>query len=124
MSILIKKFSKPIKIIFSLLSILILFNYLKLNSNTLSNLQIELSLILTALIFPLIINPIVSNKRWQIFLTIYNVHLSLVKLIKISFKSFFLSLSLPSSLGYDAMRILLIGKEKGINLTTNGMTVF
>jgi uncharacterized protein (TIRG00374 family) len=72
----------------------------------------------------LIINPIVSNKRWQLFLTIYNVRLSLVKLIKISFKSFFLALSLPSSLGYDAMRILLLSKEKGINLTTNGITVF
>jgi uncharacterized protein (TIRG00374 family) len=124
MSILIKKFSLIIKIFFSVISILVILNYLKLNNTSLLNHKIGTAPILIAAIFPLFINPIVSNKRWQLFLKIYNVQLSLVKLIKISFKSFFLSLSLPSSLGFDAMRVLLLSKEKGITLTTNGISVF
>jgi uncharacterized protein (TIRG00374 family) len=124
MQVLTKKISLLIKIIFSVASILIIYNYFHVNSATLLNLKIEFKPLIIAIIFPLIINPIVSNIRWQHFLRIYEVHYPLFRLIKISFKAFFLSISLPSSLGFDAVKILLLSKEKKKDISINGISVF
>ncbi|MDD4747582.1 MAG: lysylphosphatidylglycerol synthase transmembrane domain-containing protein [Salinivirgaceae bacterium] len=79
--------------------------------------------ILLALIFPLIINPIISNNRWKIFLDIQGIHEKFFTLAKISFTSIFLGFLLPSSTGFDAIRIYQIEKRNKNKLGAGGASV-
>jgi glycosyltransferase 2 family protein len=64
-----------------------------------------------ALLIPLIINPIISNNRWQIFLKVQGINEKILQLVKISFSSLFLGLVLPATSGSDAIRIYQIEKR-------------
>ncbi|OFX88783.1 MAG: hypothetical protein A2W99_04760 [Bacteroidetes bacterium GWF2_33_16] len=64
-----------------------------------------------ALIIPLIINPIISNNRWKIFLKVQGIDEHFFSLVKINFVSVFFGILLPSSTGFDAIRIYIIEKR-------------
>lgn len=64
-----------------------------------------------ALVIPLIINPIISNNRWKIFLNELGINESFFTLVRISFVSIFLGIALPATSGSDAIRIFQIEKR-------------
>ena len=66
--------------------------------------------LLPALLFPLCINPVVVNNRWKAFLRMQGVEESVGRLMRITFTSTFLGIVLPSSQGYDLLRIYAIEK--------------
>jgi len=67
--------------------------------------------LLVALIFPILVNPIISNNRWKFFLKVQGVNEKIFQLAKINFVSLFLGLTLPSTTGSDALRIYFIEKK-------------
>lgn len=76
-----------------------------------------------ALLIPIIINPIISNNRWKIFLKVQGVNERIINLIKISFKSIFLGIALPATAGSDAIRIFQIEKRHPLLLGVGGASV-
>lgn len=64
-----------------------------------------------ALVIPVIINPIISNNRWKIFLSELGINESFLTLVRISFVSIFLGIALPATSGSDAIRIYQIEKR-------------
>lgn len=63
-----------------------------------------------AAIIPLIVNPIISNNRWKLFLNIQGVNLGFFTLLRTSFIATFLGILFPSTSGSDAIRVILIEK--------------
>lgn len=57
---------------------------------------------------PLLITPAISASRWKVFLKVQGIYEDFFSLVKINFVSFFLGILLPSSTGFDAIRMLLI----------------
>lgn len=64
--------------------------------------------IFIALVIPLFIIPIISSNRWRLFLHYVGVDETAVTLMKINFISMFQGLILPSSQGFDVLRIINI----------------
>ncbi len=64
-----------------------------------------------SVLFPLLINPLITGNRIKFFLSVLGVYESLLTLIKINYKSIFLGVIMPSSIGYDAIRIYEIEKR-------------
>ena len=64
-----------------------------------------------ALLFPILINPIISNNRWKLFLKLQDIKESFFTLVRLNFIAVFLGLVLPSSIGFDAVRVALIEKK-------------
>ncbi len=64
-----------------------------------------------SVLFPLFINPIITGNRLKFFLSTLGINESLITLIKINYKSIFLGVIMPSSIGYDAVRIFEIEKR-------------
>lgn len=81
----------------------------------------ETKYLLIALTFPLCINHIITNNRWKLLLSSIGVKESFWTLVKINLSSTFVGLALPSSQGYDAIRIYKIEKlhpeNKGVGCT-------
>lgn len=75
------------------------------------------------LIIPLFINPLISNNTWKIFLKIQGINESFFSLAKINFMSIFLGILLPSSTGFDAVRIYIIEKRNKQKIGTGGASV-
>lgn len=67
--------------------------------------------VLVALLIPLLVNPLISINRWQIFLSVQGIKESFVPLVQMYFSSMFLGVLLPSSTGYDAIRVYMIEKR-------------
>lgn len=93
-----------------LAALIIIFIFLKMDIDliALANAVQYPLLLIVALLFPLVINPIIVNNRWKTFLGMCGVKESFSVLAKITFTSTFLGLILPSSQGYDLLRILRI----------------
>jgi len=72
-----------------------------------------------ALLIPLFINPLISSNRWKIFLEVQGIKEHFLSLVKINFISLFLGIMLPSSTGFDAIRIYIIEKSNR-NITGAG----
>lgn len=66
---------------------------------------------LLSVTIPLAINPTISSNRWKILLKVQGINERFVSLAKINFISIFLGILLPSSTGYDAVRMYLIEKR-------------
>ncbi len=79
--------------------------------------------LLIALLIPLLFNPLISNNRWRIFLKVQGVNESFFSLVRINFVSIFLGLLLPSSSGFDAIRIFMIEKRNKQKLGAGGASV-
>jgi hypothetical protein len=60
------------------------------------------------MLIPLFLIPTISINRWHVFLKVQGIIESAFVLLKINFTSIFLGLVLPSSTGYDAIRIYQI----------------
>lgn len=71
----------------------------------------------------LILNPFVSNTRWKIFLEYSGIEIPLITLIKISFKSIFYALLLPSAQAADGFRMYAIEKLNPDKRGVSGGTV-
>ena len=61
--------------------------------------------IYVCLLIPIFINPLISNNKWKIILSVQGVSEKFLTLLKISFISIFLGLILPATAGSDAIRI-------------------
>lgn len=79
--------------------------------------------ILVALLIPLFIIPIISNNRWKLFLNLQGISEKFFTLVKINFISNFLGFLLPSSTGYDAIRMFMIEKRHKNKLGAGGASV-
>lgn len=67
--------------------------------------------LIVALVVPLIVNPLISNNRWSIFLQRQGINEPLGSLVRMYFSSVFLGALLPSSTGFDAIRMYMIEKR-------------
>jgi glycosyltransferase 2 family protein len=67
--------------------------------------------LLVALIFPIVVNPVISNNRWKYFLKVQGIEEKMDQLIKYNFVSIYFGLILPSTTGSDALRIYFIEKK-------------
>jgi glycosyltransferase 2 family protein len=76
-----------------------------------------------ALFIPLLINPLISSNRWKILLRVQGIVESVYSLIQINFVSVFLGILLPSSTGFDAIRIFIIEKRNSHKTGKGGATV-
>lgn len=76
-----------------------------------------------ALSIPLLISPFISCSRWKILLKAQGITETIFSLIQINFISVFLGILLPSSIGYDAIRILIIEKRNRDKIGNGGATV-
>lgn len=79
--------------------------------------------IYASLLIPVFLNPIIVNNRWKVFLAIQGIKESFFSLVKINFISIFLGFFLPSSTGFDAVRIYLIEKKHKEKLGAGGSAV-
>lgn len=70
--------------------------------------------LLLSFFIPCFINPVISNNRWKLFLSVQGVRKSFMSLVKISFVSLFLGLLLPATSGSDAIRIYYIEKNNKV----------
>jgi len=77
-----------------------------------------------AIPIPLFIIPLIGNKRWKIFLKIQGINGRLFLLIKLYFMSIFFGILLPSSMGFDAVRIYMIEKRNKQKIGAGGASVF
>jgi glycosyltransferase 2 family protein len=76
-----------------------------------------------SLTIPLIIIPLIVNNRWKLFLQIQGIEERFLTLAKINFISIFLGFLLPSSTGFDAIRIYQIEKRHKNKLGAGGASV-
>lgn len=67
--------------------------------------------IVLAMLIPVIVNPIISNNRWKLFLSVQGIKEKFFTLLKISYVSIFLGILLPATSGSDAIRIYYIEKR-------------
>jgi uncharacterized protein (TIRG00374 family) len=113
-----------IKLSISVICVYAIYRFIDLNYNSLFNVISNVNYIYLSLLTPLILGPILANLRWQVFLNIYDVEVKLITLIKISFKSFFLSLTLPSSLGYDVIRLMILKEKFNVSISKRAASIF
>lgn len=76
-----------------------------------------------SLLFPIVINPIIVNNRWRSFLAMIGVEENWLQLAKLTFISTFLGILIPSSQGYDVLRILYIERRHPDNRGQVGSTI-
>lgn len=76
-----------------------------------------------AITIPLLISPYISNNRWKIFLSAQGINESFFSLVKINFVSIFLGILLPSTTGFDAIRIYIIEKRNNQKPGNGGASV-
>jgi uncharacterized protein (TIRG00374 family) len=99
---------KLFKIITSLIIIIIIYLVYDLDIvRAIKNIR-KPGFILFSLLIPVIVIPIIVNNRWQLFLKVLGINEKFINLVKINFSTAFLGLLLPSSIGYDAIRIYKI----------------
>jgi uncharacterized protein (TIRG00374 family) len=72
---------------------------------------------------PLFIIPLIVNNRWKLFLKIQGINERFFSLVKINFVSVFLGILLPSSTGFDAIRIYFIEKRNRDKIGAGGASV-
>ena len=104
-----KNVIKHARIIVTIVAVIVLAWYMARNYK-----QIEIQnyrYIILSVLIPLFVIPLIVNNRWKYFLSLHDVHESVIDLAKINFTAIFYGLVLPSSQGYDAIRILMIEKR-------------
>lgn len=79
--------------------------------------------LILACCFRLIVLPCISMNRWRTFLRYARIEESFFALLKISLKSAFLGIVLPSSQGQDIMRMYFIEKKHPMKDMTSSSTV-
>lgn len=79
--------------------------------------------IFISLLIPTFLIPIIVNNRWKVFLEIQGIQENFFSLVKINFISIFLGFLLPSSTGFDAVRIYIIEKKHKEKLGSGGAAV-
>lgn len=87
------------------------------------NPQIDLSYLLIAISFPAIVTTYISVNRWRTFLSMIDVEENTWNLTKINLVSAFLGIVLPSSQGFDFLRIYKIEKAHPAKRGVVGSTV-
>lgn len=117
-------FTFILKLLFSAISVFVILRFILIHLESFKHGLQNFYFLFFAFLIPIIINPILSNLRWRVFLKLFNVQIKFLTLVKISFKAFFLSLALPSSLGYDLTRLILLEKETDIQTSNNGASIF
>lgn len=117
---------KYIKYIRIIVTVLILLGiYLSLDSNLIhafSNI-VKIKYIYVSLLIRLVVIPVIVNNRWKVFLKIQGIEEDFFDLVKINFISIFLGFLLPSSTGFDAVRIYLVEKRHKNKLGAGGASV-
>lgn len=79
--------------------------------------------LILCIIIPLFIIPLIGNNRWKVFLKIQGINEGFLSLVKINFVSIFLGILLPSSTGFDAVRIYMIEKRNKQKIGAGGASV-
>lgn len=64
-----------------------------------------------AFLLPIFVLPFISTNRWKLFLSKVGTHESIWALMRINFISVFQGIVLPSSQGYDVLRVYYIEKR-------------
>lgn len=112
------------KIIITLAIFVLIFVHYKVSINQLFSYQIQNSLwLFLAISIAIVINPIFTSNRWKIFLYYAGIKERIFNLIKITFISCFYGIILPSAVGADLIRILLIEKKHPGHKCQSGSTV-
>jgi uncharacterized protein (TIRG00374 family) len=104
-----------IKLLVSFVIIVLVVINIDINfTQALSNL-IKPNYLYLSLLVPLFLIPIIGINRWQVFLKVQGIKEKFFVLLKINFTSIFLGILLPSSTGYDAIRMYQIEKRNKHN---------
>jgi glycosyltransferase 2 family protein len=112
-----------VRLMVSVTLVYIILSYFNINlNNTISEIK-RAEFILLAMLIPLVINPLISNNRWKVFLRIQGINEKFTSLVRINFISVFLGFMLPSSTGFDAIRIYMIEKRHKSKLGMGGASV-
>ncbi len=100
---------KIIKLIFSALILAFIYYKFQIDSSVFFEIY-NYSYFLLAILTSTLLIPLLSVNRWSVFLEIQGITIKAVELLKINFQSIFLGLVLPSSIGYDILRIIEVEK--------------
>lgn len=119
--------TRRLKKIFQLIITIAIIVYLYFKFNlSFSEIGSELNYpiwLFVAIIIRAVVMPFLGAFRWKIFLKYVGVQESVFSLIVITFKSVFYGLLLPSSTGFDGIRILNIEKKHPDSRGKTGATV-
>ena len=106
-----KSSSKILKLLFSIIILVVLFKHLDISiSDIFINVEHK-GYILLSIVIPIAVIPFISSNRWKLFLSHVNVQESIWTLMRINFISMFQGIILPSSQGFDVLRIYYIEKR-------------
>jgi glycosyltransferase 2 family protein len=115
--------SRLIRVVIGIIVLIILVRSLNINLIIGIREIKRIYFLVIALIIPLVISPLISSTRWKILLRVQGIVESVYSLIQINFVSFFLGILLPSSTGFDAIRIFIIEKRNSHKTGKGGATV-
>ena len=116
---------KPLsKLIFTLLIFIGIFTHYKVSISKIFSFEIQNPIwICFSILIVILINPIFASNRWKIFLHYTGIKENIFSLIKINFIACFYGIVLPSSVGMDFIRILMIEKKHPAHSGKTGSTV-
>ena len=115
--------SRFVRFFFSCAILLIVVYNIKIDFlSTFASIEKPLYLIF-CIIISICIIPIIVNNTWKILLKSQGIHESFFSLLRINFKSIFLGILLPSSTGFDAVRIYMIEKRNKQMIGAGGASV-
>lgn len=103
--------TKIIKLLISIAILAFLFHSLDIDVKSIFCEIDNLQYVAIALIIPSVIIPVISTNRWKLFLRYVGVNEKKITLLKINFISNFQGIVLPSSQGYDVLRVYYIEKR-------------
>lgn len=116
--------SNFVKLFLAIVLLIYVFRKMNVNiSDVLTSINQPVCL-LEALLCSIVVNTLVANNRWHTFLSMIGVKESFWRLVQINWVSSFLGLVLPSSQGYDILRIYNIEKRHPEARGKVGSTVF
>lgn len=118
-----KIFINVLKCLLSIGILLYIIHKFNVQWTTLSDLITQTLWIGVALLFSLVVATTLANNRWKSFLEMIGVKESFWRLVCLNWKSGFLGLLIPSSQGYDVLRIYSIEKAHPESRGRVGSTV-
>ncbi|MCC5945585.1 MAG: flippase-like domain-containing protein [Bernardetiaceae bacterium] len=102
---------KYLRVFVTILLFIGIYYVLDFNLAALDWSQVDILILLLAVLLPNILNPLIVNSRTKIFLSVVGIQECFMDLMRITYLSFFYGFLLPSSNGLDGLRIYFIEKR-------------
>lgn len=116
--------SALVKLLLAVALLIYIFHKMDVNIGGIMSSVVLPVYLLGALFCSSVVNTLVANNRWRTFLTMIGVEESFWRLVRVNWVSSFLGLVIPSSQGYDVLRIYKIEQLHPEARGKVGSTVF